>query len=377
MSEPLPSSNWRTAELDFSAFSALNQPEEDREVQASFWPTIPRGKPAWDSLVWLDWILVAGGYLCGFFVLLTWLATLIGMAFQIGIANPGIPSSTPIFILTSLAMLLWLCVAAAIWGTARLRGARNRGYLWWRLLRFATANGLTYSPWAAVSDSTTSLVRGNDRFWFEDCFRPVDAPEDLTAATLVVGGSSDDWSVGQRKWGFIELRLGRSLPHIVVETTERSQAISDYGMSASERFELEGDFPRFARVYADETNRATALELLTPDVMAAIVDETAGFDLEVRGDRLSLTSPVLTDLAYPATLARLFHMAAVIGEEARAVAMRRGAPSYGVDVPTAATPPPMRQRRIPRGAIRGFIISAIAIVVPPIVLIILAYALAP
>ncbi|MEO5535923.1 MAG: hypothetical protein ABIR17_12425 [Pseudolysinimonas sp.] len=369
MSEPLPAPNWRTGTLDFSAFSVPNQPVEDQEVQASFWPTIPRGKPAWNSLIWLQWIIVITGYLSSLIFLPVWLSSLIGLATASGRSYPGSVSPTPILII--FGVMLWVFIGAAIWGTFRLREARNRGYLWWRLLRFATANGLTYRPWAEVTDSTTSLVRGNERFWFEDGFRPTDAPEDLTIATLVIGGDFDEFNAGERRWGFVELRLDRSLPHIVVETTARGRAVSDYGMSASQAFELEGDFPHYARVYADEENRATALELLTPDVMAAIVDEIAGFDLEVRGDRLSMTSPTMNDLAYPATLARLFRMAAVIGEEARAVSMQRGDARYSVEALAVGTPPRMRQRRIPRGAIRGFIVSGVAIVVPTIVLLIL------
>ncbi|MEO8528630.1 MAG: hypothetical protein ABI435_06095 [Pseudolysinimonas sp.] len=381
MSEPLPSTGWRTGELDFSAFSVPDQPVEAKEVAASFWPTIPDGAPLFDFQVWVDWIMTIGGYLSSAIMLLIWLPVVVTLA--VSTRSPFSSFGQEVMLVLTLGALFWVLVAASIWGTFRLRRVPNRSPLWWRLLRFARANGLSYQPWTGISGgvtypptpgisgSTTSLVRGNTRFWFEDCFRPLDSPDDLTVATLVIGGYSANFNAGERKWGFVELRLGRSLPHIVVETTERGRAISDYGMLASQGFELEGDFPHYARVYADEANRATALELLTPDVMAAIVDETAGFDLEVRGDRLSMTSPTMNDLAYPATLARLFRIGAVIGTEARAVSTRRGDERYGVEAVAAATPPRMRQRRIPRGAIRGFIISAIAIFGPAIVLLVI------
>ena len=357
---------WRTGDLDVSAFGLPPDPRAIAVVGGTFESTVPGARPARDPQVWVDIILAIGGLLAALIMLPIWLASVIPGIF----ADEALTSEQVglgLTIVITLGALLWVFVAGAIWGFSRLRGKKGgRPVVWWRLDLFARANGLTYRPWAATTTLTTSLVRGRTRFWLEDRLQPIDAPTDLTVGTLVIEGDSGNFSVGTRRWGFVELRLDRSMPHIVVETTERTRAESDFGLLPGQSFELEGDFPRFARVYADEADRRTALELLTPDVMAAIVDETAGYDLEVRGDRLAIVSPEITDIADPAVLARMFRMAAIIGVEARRVSAQRGDGRYVVDFAGGVIPDRMRQRRVSRGAIRGFVITAIAIVVPSI-----------
>ena len=347
-------------ELDLSAFAVPYDAAAAAASQTALWPTVPTGKPVLDGQLWVDWMMGIAGVLATLIFLPVWVSMMVGvLSLDSRAAWARAVGNIPVLLIMS--GLLATFVVWAIWGLFRARRGRSRGHLWWRLERFAAQNGLTYRPWAQVTGSTTSLVRDSTRFWFEDRFQLAEAPNDLTIATLVTGGTTANFNVGERRWGFIELQLDRSLPHIVVETTERGRAISDYGMRAEQGFELEGDFPRYARVYADDPDRRTALELLTPDVMAAIADETAGFDLEVRGDRLSISSPVASELANPATLVRLFRMAAVIGEEARAVATRRGDARHLVALSDGTTPERMPQRRIPRGAVRGFVIAGILI----------------
>lgn len=360
----LPASTaWRTGDVDLAALTLPPDPAAIAAAGREFESTVPGVRPAHDFQVWVDIILAVTGLVASIITLPIWVSVTVSAL----TARPDQRGPLAlVVVVVILGVLLWAFVAGAIWGFSRLRKKGRRPAVWWRLDAVARANGLTYRPWAAATSITTSLVRGRTRFWLEDRLRPIDAPLDLTVATLVIEGDSGNFSVGQRRWGFVELRLDRSMPHIVVETTERSRAESDFGILPGQSFELEGDFPRYARVYADEDARVSALELLTPDVMAAIVDETAGYDLEVRGDRLVIVSPERTDLSDPATLARMFRMAAVLGVEARRVSAQRGDGRYVVEVAEGPTPERMRQHGISRGAIRGFVTTAAVIVVPTI-----------
>jgi hypothetical protein len=355
---------WRTGDLDVSAFTWPPDPRGIAQAGAAFEGTVPGVRPARDGQFWVDVILVVAGIAASVIMLPVWLSVALPAIFSS--QSYSSTGSGQVFVIgtVTIGILMWVFVAGAIWGLSRiLRKRSGRPLVWWRLSAFAAANGLGYRPWASATTITTSLVRGRNKFWLEDRLQPLDVPTDLTVATLVVEGDSGNFSLGERRWGFVELRLDRSLPHIVVETTERTRAESDFGILPGQSFELEGDFPRFARVYADEDDRRTALELLTPDVMAAIVDEAAGYDLEVRGDRLAIVSPVLTDIADAGTLARMFRMAAIIGSEARRVSAQRGDGRYVVEFAGGLPPERMRQRRVSRGAVRGFLISGIVIAV--------------
>jgi hypothetical protein len=361
-SAPPSSGGWRTGDLDFSVFARAPHPAEVSDAGRAFETGLPDARPAQNFQTWVDIIMAVAGLLASLILLPVWISIIVS-----GIASDsteGMGAFGPVVVV--LGILQWVFVAGAIWGFSRLRKKGGRPLVWWRLATFARANGLSYRPWANATTITTSLVRGRNRFWLEDRLQPLEAATELTVATLVIEGDTGNFSTGERRWGFVELRLDRSMPHIVVETTERSRAESDFGILPGQSFELEGDFPRFARVYADGDDRRTALELLTPDVMAAIVDETAGYDLEVRGDRLAIVSPDRTDLTDPATLARMFRMAAIIGVEARRVSALRGDGRYVVDFAGGVTPLRMRQRGVSRGAIRGFVITAIVIALPTI-----------
>lgn len=363
-SEPSPAAGWRTGDLDLSVFAREPHPGELAAAGRTFESAVPGVRPARDGQFWVDVILAVTGVAASAIMLPLWLSITLPAIFSSASYDPTAAGGVFVVATFTMGILMWVFAAGAIWGFSRLLRKRSgRPLVWWRLAAVAAANGLSYRPWATATTITTSLVRGRNKFWLEDRLQPRDAPEDLTVAILVVEGDSGNFSLGERRWGFVELRLDRSMPHIVVETTERTRAESDFGILPGQSFELEGDFPRFARVYADEDDRRTALKLLTPDVMAAIVDETAGYDLEVRGDRLAIVSPVVTDLADPAVLTRMFRMAAVIGAEARRVSAARGDGRYVVDFAAGLPQERMRQRRVSRGAIRGFVISGVVIAV--------------
>jgi hypothetical protein len=356
-----PAARWRTADLDLAVFAREPTPGELAEAGRAFENVLADARPARNFQTWVDIIMAVTGLLASLILTPLWIATVAS-----AIADEPDEAHLGQVLLVILGIMQWVFVAGTIWGFSRLRTKGGRPLAWWRLNVFARANGLSYRPWANATTVTTSLIRGRTRFWLEDRLQPLDDPTELTVATLVIVGDTGNFSTGERRWGFVELRLDRSMPHIVVETTERTRAESDFGILPGQAFELEGDFPRFARVYADAGDRRTALELLTPDVMAAIADETAGYDLEVRGDRLAIVSPERTDLTDPQTLARMFRMAAIIGVEARRVSALRGDGRYVVGFAGGITPQRMRQRGVSRGAVRGFVITAIVVVLPTI-----------
>lgn len=58
----------------------------------------------------------------------------------------------------------------------------------------------------------------------------------------------------------------------------------------SQRLRLEGDFDRYFAVYVPPGYERDALELLTPDVMACLIDHGRHWDVEIVDDRLIVAS---------------------------------------------------------------------------------------
>ncbi|PPF79529.1 hypothetical protein C5B96_12490 [Subtercola sp. Z020] len=88
-------------------------------------------------------------------------------------------------------------------------------------------------------------------------------------------------------WVFAEIPLPRSMPNIWLHS-KRSGAGMPFSLASDERVLLEGDFDRYFDTYAREGVQQEALYVLTPDVMALLIDNASWFDVEIVDDRLYL-----------------------------------------------------------------------------------------
>ncbi|RFA07510.1 hypothetical protein B7R21_15075 [Subtercola boreus] len=88
-------------------------------------------------------------------------------------------------------------------------------------------------------------------------------------------------------WVFAEIPLPRSMPNIWLHS-QRSGAAMPFSVAGGERVRLEGDFDRHFDTYAREGAQQEALYVLTPDVMALLIDNASRFDVEIVDDRLYL-----------------------------------------------------------------------------------------
>jgi len=93
--------------------------------------------------------------------------------------------------------------------------------------------------------------------------------------------------------GWIAIRLGRPLPHIVLRATDRGtrRFSMGYAPDAAQRLSLEGDFDEHFELYCPAGYEQDALYLFTPDVMSRAVEDAGGWDIEIVDDTLLLVSP--------------------------------------------------------------------------------------
>jgi hypothetical protein len=88
-------------------------------------------------------------------------------------------------------------------------------------------------------------------------------------------------------WVFAEIPLPRSMPNIWLHSKHTGDAMP-FSVAAGERVRLEGDFDRHFDTYAREGAQQEALYVLTPDVLALLIDNASRFDVEIVDDRLYL-----------------------------------------------------------------------------------------
>jgi hypothetical protein len=79
-------------------------------------------------------------------------------------------------------------------------------------------------------------------------------------------------------WTYVAVTLPEPLPHVVLDARANDGHGRDLPATVrrGQRLSLEGDFDRSFRLYVPDDYERDALFLLTPDVMAALVDDAAG-----------------------------------------------------------------------------------------------------
>jgi len=191
----------------------------------------------------------------------------------------------------------------------KLRGA-NAGQAngWYRLDRFARANGLAFNPWLPAPSrpgmifslgrarGAHDVVSGTRRRWVE-----------VANYTYETGSGKDTTT---HFWGYLALRLDTPLPNIVLDATSNNGLFGASNLPVmfkkDQRLSLEGDFDRHFELYCPRGYEQDALYLFTPDIMARFIDNAAQVDVEIVDDWLFLYAKRNFSTLDPATWTWLF-----------------------------------------------------------------------
>lgn len=100
------------------------------------------------------------------------------------------------------------------------------------------------------------------------------------------------------KFGLIAIDLKKELPNIYINSKSNDENVYGQlitgglgGYKKSQKFDLEGDFNNHFNVYAPKDYERDALYILTPELMANIVDYAKDFDLEIIDNYLKMYRP--------------------------------------------------------------------------------------
>ena len=190
------------------------------------------------------------------------------------------------------------------------------GFAWWlrwrlrdvRLRRFARANGLGFVDRAASGTLDWRVARTGLGF-------PKDMVNVERAAVLADGivlarnqpvAKPGGGSGFRRPFAFAQLALPSEVPHIVLKN-RRSRVLALAGLGLGNRavLSLEGDFDRYFTLFCPAGYERDALEIFTPDVMAALIDVANDCEVELVDDRLLLYFRFGLPLWKPETMDRV------------------------------------------------------------------------
>ena len=209
----------------------------------------------------------------------------------IGLVTGGVSAET-----IAIALFSVFLVAGGVIVLARIRLPRRGRRLWRERLavsRFAEENGASYDaitaelPGAGMIFTTGSERRVSDRVRFE-------REPKFEVGNLSYRISLPRNAVLDFHWGYVRIPLERRFPHTVLDSRANNGirgARLPASMSNRGTTELEGDFSRFFELTVPPGYERDALYLLTPDLMAVLIDEGADFDVEIVDDELFVYRP--------------------------------------------------------------------------------------
>lgn len=198
------------------------------------------------------------------------------------------------------------------------------------LAEFARANGLQFEPKAAPPASFGALLelfthgsvtdRVSGPGWHTgNLQRP---PQLQVTETTEWGRTVADVSVSQSPilqrppTGYLSLTLSRQLPNMILDSKRNNTMFGSSLLQAptrEQRLSLEGDFDKYFDLYVPAGYERDALYVFTPDLMALMIDESSDFDVEIRGDQLTVYAPKGLDLTKPATWLWIERVMRVLG----------------------------------------------------------------
>ncbi|MEU1973188.1 hypothetical protein ABZ477_16150 [Microbacterium sp. NPDC019599] len=204
-------------------------------------------------------------------------------------------------------------IIAAMVLVGAVRGTAGQAARWYRLDRFARANGMAYLPrldqpalpgmifGIGGSRTATDVVRGEQPRFVE------------FANYRYTTGSGKNRTT--HVWGYVAVKLDVPLPNIVLDA-KGNDALFGSNLpalfDADQRLSLEGDFDRHFSLYCPEGYERDALYLFTPDIMARFIDNAAALDVEIVDDWLFLYAKRDFSTLDPATWAWLFSVVAAL-----------------------------------------------------------------
>jgi len=222
---------------------------------------------------------------------------------------------TPIFFaaLSGILPVVIVGVAATVAILSFRRTTRALNERWYRLDRFAAANGMTFTP----GQSTASLPG----MIFGVGSARAASDEVRGASPRFVEFANYQYTTGSGKnrtthrWGYVAIKLDVPLPNIVLDATSNNSLFGSNlpaTFDRDQKLSLEGDFDEYFSLYCPEGYEQDALYLFTPDIMARFIDHAAALDVEIVDDWLFLYGKREFSSLDPATWAWLFSVVAAL-----------------------------------------------------------------
>jgi len=278
-------------------YSPLSQPVTEADVAAyrQYQYASPAGVQANNSKKANNVLYVV----LGFFALVIVVFSLLGLFLD---GNPG--------------GILWIIVAGVMaWGIYMFTVADTKRLA--KLYKFAVKNNIVLKL-GVLNHELDGIIfhLGRDKK-ISEAYR-FDNGSEIGNYQYTTGSGKNQTTT---EWGYVRVPLARSLPNMVLDAKSNNLmgSISNLPVSLGKntKLKLEGDFNNYFDLYVPSEYERDALYIFTPDVMQALVDSGASYDMEVIDNSLMIYRRLRFDLTSAVELAQTFSIVNLLADEVR------------------------------------------------------------
>jgi len=194
-----------------------------------------------------------------------------------------------------------------------------------RIYRFAKANNLSFNI-SADGPSYSGMIFniGNSR-QAEDILGSKSADFIFEIANYnytETHGSDESRYTDRHNYGYIMVDLNKKLPHMVLDAKSNNVSVFKQSISnlpttfdKAQVLSLEGDFDKYFKLYAPKEYERDALYILSPDLMAVLIDHSGQFDVEIVDDKMFVYSSTYFNFSDIESVKKLFKIIEIVGKK--------------------------------------------------------------
>jgi hypothetical protein len=216
-------------------------------------------------------------------------------AFDLAVLPHIMEESFRLAVFVASTVVLPVIVAGIIWAPRNMM----RNVRLWKVCR---ANGLTFQEQV----QNTRLAGAPFASGRHSLTRPMISNKEATVGWHQINNDGNDNKVRiYRPFTFGAARLPRQVPHIVLKNRV-SDVVLMPQLAGAVKLELEGDFSETFLLYCPTGYEIDALQIFTPDVMAACLDLAGDAEIELVGEWLFVYTRSAAPFKDPVKLFALF-----------------------------------------------------------------------
>jgi hypothetical protein len=160
------------------------------------------------------------------------------------------------------------------------------------------------------------------------------------AVSGVAGAGATIAPTAEKSWGFLAIGLDCALPALLFVSKLRQPGDLSLPVSPDPRtaLSLEGDFDKYFTLYCAAGFEEDALYVITPDLMALLIDQASPFDVEIAGNWMFFYSRIPFNMLDSSVYGRLFRILNTIGDKVIGKSQRGSGLPFAPSLSATTTP---------------------------------------